>query len=209
MTKAYIYILICFILIASAFGFGLLFPGEKPVFPDQPPENKSITYPKITNDSSNPILRRIINVTQYINQTIIYNQTHIINETVYYHANLTEIQMKYLKNMKPKTCGTIACSEGFFQAKKQMFDILSIKQPKFEERPSIGYDPFADTEFDYNESYTFVRHNDGYGDYILFNSSFWYFTMGLNYTIIQDNESIHNYTEYNFNLSDIKLRRIE
>lgn len=147
--------------------------------------------------------RRFINVTKIINVLNITNLTHILNETVYYHENLTKVQMKYLKNMKPDTCYTIGCSQGYHKCKVDMFDILSIDQPRFSERPSIGYNPRFERKN--NTNHVFPIYNDGLGDYLKINGTYWYMTYGVNYTL---NKTQYNYTDFKFNFDDIKLRRI-
>lgn len=91
-------------------------------------------------------------------------ETRYINVTL----NLSDSQLHEIKNLKPEFCATASCNAGFFEAKYKVFDELGISRPKFSERESPGFIPFAE------ETQCVPVYNDGFSDYFELPNDLWY-----------------------------------
>lgn len=86
-----------------------------------------------------------------------------VNQTL----NISDLQEKEFMNMKPDTCATIGCNQGFFMCKDKSLNILKLSTPKYSEIP-------AHSMTEVNDFAYIIISNDGYTDYVEFNKSFWY-----------------------------------
>lgn len=143
-------------------------------------DNKTII---LSNKTWNPIgylkETRCINVTNQINKiTVFDNDINYINITV----NMTPLQYKRLKNIKPDQCMNIGCSEGFIRAKYMAFDVFGIPHPKFSEKPSSGAEHMYDVT---NYSQCMPIYKDKWGYYMNISRQYWQFDQfAKNFTFI-------------------------
>jgi len=197
------------ILIVLALFFYIM-SFDKPAPKTNPPIVPTSMAITTTSTTISPVLNysAIKDQIRWINRTVydiieinITNITHIKNIT-YETMNMTGIQQKSLRNMKPDQCFTAGCSDGFDKAKRECLSILDLKAPKFRETFGTGYDPFLTN----NDSQACFLYDPDEGS-IPLNGTYWYVTVPYIYQYI--NETVVRNGTYKIIREEIKIRRID
>jgi len=154
--KAVLFLMICCLV------FGYMYGHNNPII-----INKIVNQTVIKINETKIICEQINLVN--ISRVKIREQLKIIN----FSLDMSNIQEKKLKNLKPKSCNNIGCSDGYFKCKYDIFDVFGWTIPKFSERASSGA---ADLYYNQHKNYSecLPMSYDGFGKFLKLDKNKWF-----------------------------------
>lgn len=136
---------------------------------------------KISVIEANPKIRKTVTKPVYDD---LKKCTHIIYSKENITIDLSKMQLKEIRNLKPEHAGSSAYSGGYHECKYTVFDILNIPSPRYSERKRSNINELwkeVDTEIEevtfkyYKEKInsSIYKNTTVVQNYLILNSTFW------------------------------------